>query len=148
MNNVKMTDVSQILNSVQSPINDYSKQYISKFDIIQAPRSEVKHYPLDDTIDNTSEEPFDEILSNKLINASHAIWMTFNQEVVNIVPEKGSIYDLLNSDGKIGVIKVCTPHRFDTVDTKVNELKAYSITYEDGNFTRIRSEINFTIELY
>lgn len=137
----KMTDVTDTLQKFKS-------KYVDKFDIEQAPRTEVKHYPLDDI---SSDNPFE--IKKKLDLMCECQWSCFNHyvlEAIKVVYPDENPFDILKLDCKIGRIKIAPPNKFLHVGTKVDTLKLFGFTYvsDTQDQVRLQTELNYSIEIY
>lgn len=147
MKDKRLIDLTSLVNS-ECIIVDPIKELVKMFDVVQAPRLEVKHYPIENIGPN---EP--EFIASQITAMSQCAWLTFRHYVKMAIVEKygdaSDVFDVLTSSLKIGKIKVTPPHTFSYVNTPLDELKVFAFQYNNDDGTvHIRAEINFSIEIY
>lgn len=141
-------DLTFLMNMLECSAKDNIEILLQRFDIVQAHRSEVKHYPIHVKGPNTNEFVVDQL---KSMNST--IWWTVrNAVVLEMMNKYTTVSQLLNAltiGGKLGQIKVVPPLTFDHVNTQLSVLKPFARSYAiDDNELEIQAEINFTVELY
>lgn len=144
----KTIDLTPLINASSFYDEKQIKALLQLFDIEVAPRSEVRHYPIENIGPN---EP--EFIADQLNAMYQVAWLTFRHYVRDALIEKhvfsGDLFDALTSPIKVGKIKVVPPHTFSYVNTPLDELKVFAFKYDRGDGQiHIKAEINFTIEIY
>lgn len=142
----RITDLTAVINSIDCFGRSTAHRLIDRFDVIQAPRLEVKHYPIHDTIKNKD-------LHRSLVNMAEVQWLSFVEYVRQAVMEKykdEDLFNILTSERLLGRIKICPPHNFSEINTVIDKVRVSAYSYDDGKdgLVKVRSEMNYSIEIY
>lgn len=147
--NQRFVDLSDCINKVGKFGRNTVINLLNRFDVETANRAVVKHYPISSYCEGNATT---EWTLEQLDSMATAMYLSFFQYAKQAILEKygDMAFEELMSDRKLGKLLVCSPNIFGHHGKELNEFTmfAFSRYIDEYDRTELRSEVNFTIQLY